>query len=126
MSRIVDQIQPGGILLCNESFASTNEREGSEIGRQVIGALNEVGVKVLLVTHLFDLSQRFRREAHDGVLFLRAERLADGTRTFKIQEGEALPTSHGTDLYDEIFRDGLPAPIAGGDPRTASEPSGSW
>jgi len=113
MSRIVDQIRPGGILLCNESFASTNEREGSEIGHQVIGALNEVGVKVLLVTHLFDLSQRFRREAPDGVLFLRAERLADGSRTFKIREGEALPTSHGMDLYDEIFRDGLPAPTAG-------------
>ena len=113
MSRIVDQIRPGGILLCNESFASTNEREGSEIGHQVIGALNEVGVKVLLVTHLFDLSQRFQREAPDGVLFLRAERLADGSRTFKIREGEALPTSHGMDLYDAIFRDGLPAPTAG-------------
>jgi len=126
MSRIIDQNRPGGILLCNESFASTNEREGSEIGHQVIGALNEVGVKVLLVTHLFDLSQRFRREAPDGVLFLRAERLADGSRTFKIREGEALPTSHGMDLYDEIFRDGVSAPTAGGDPRTASEPSGSW
>jgi len=105
MSRIVDQIQPLGVLLCNESFASTNEREGSEIGQQVIGALNEAGVKVLLVTHLFDLSQRFRREAPDGVLFLRAQRLPDGTRTFKIREGEALPTSHGKDLYSEIFRD---------------------
>jgi len=105
MSRIVDQIQPLGVLLCNESFASTNESEGSEIGRQVIGALNEAGVKVLLVTHLFDLSQRFQRDAPDGALFLRAQRLSDGTRTFKIREGEALPTSHGKDLYDEIFRD---------------------
>jgi len=105
MSRIVDRIRPGDVLLCNESFASTNEREGSEIGHQVLGALNEAGVRVLLVTHLFDLSQRFRREAADGVLFLRAERLPDGTRTFKIREGEALPTSHGQDLYDEIFRE---------------------
>ena len=105
MSRIVDQIQPLGVLLCNESFASTNEREGSEIGQQVIGALNEAGVKVLLVTHLFDLSLRFRRDAPDGVLFLRAQRLSDGTRTFKIREGEALPTSYGKDLYEEIFRD---------------------
>jgi DNA mismatch repair ATPase MutS len=112
MSRIVDEIRPGGVLLCNESFASTNEREGSEIGEQAIGALNEAGVKVLLVTHLFDLTQRFRREAPDRVLFLRAERLPDGTRTFKIREGEALPTSHGKDLYDEIFRDDLPAPSA--------------
>lgn len=112
MSRIVDQIRPGGVLLCNESFASTNEREGSEIGQQVIGALNEAGVKVLLVTHLFDLSQRFRREAPDGVLFLRAERLPEGRRTFKIREGDALPTSHGKDLYEEMFCDDSSASCA--------------
>jgi hypothetical protein len=79
----------------------------------VIGALNEAGVKVLLVTHLFDLSQRFRRESADGVVFLRAERLPDGTRTFKIREGEVLPTSHGQDLYEEIFR-GIPEAASDG------------
>jgi hypothetical protein len=103
MSRIVDRIQPDGILICNESFASTNEREGAAIGEEVIGALNDTGVKVLLVTHLFELADRLRREQADGVLFLRAERLPDGRRTFKINEGEALPTSFGKDLYEEIF-----------------------
>jgi hypothetical protein len=34
MSEIADQITPHSILLCNESFASTNEREGSEIAGQ--------------------------------------------------------------------------------------------
>ena len=29
MSVIADQIGPGSLLLCNESFASTNERDGS-------------------------------------------------------------------------------------------------
>src|ERR1035438_1501463 len=29
MSGVIDQITPGCIVLCNESFASTNEREGS-------------------------------------------------------------------------------------------------
>lgn len=110
MSRIVDHIRPGALLLCNESFASTNEREGSEIGQQVIGALNEAGVKVLLVTHLYELAQRLGQEAPDGVLFLRAERLPDGTRTFQIREGKPLPTAFGRDLYEEIFRDGRSAP----------------
>ena len=41
MSDIADQITPGCLLLCNESFASTNEREGSEIARQVIRAMTE-------------------------------------------------------------------------------------
>jgi hypothetical protein len=36
---------------------------------------------------------------------LRAERLADGTRTFKLLEHEPLETSYGEDLYREIFSD---------------------
>ena len=80
MGRIVDHIGPGALLPCNESFASTNEREGSEIGHQVIGALNEGGVKLLLVTRLFELTQRLGQEAPDGVLFLRAERLPGSRR----------------------------------------------
>jgi len=103
MSRIVDDIQPRAVLLANESFASTNEREGSDIGVEVLGALNDSAVKVILVTHLYDLAQRLRREQADGVHFLHAERLPDGTRTFKIRPGEPLATSFGKDLYDEIF-----------------------
>ncbi len=103
MSGIVDHIQSGAILFANESFASTNEREGSDIGEEVLGALNSAGVKVLLVTHLYDLAERLRRDHMDGVHFLRAERLPDGTRTFKVRPGEALATSFGKDLYDEIY-----------------------
>ncbi|MGH2874825.1 MAG: MutS-related protein, partial [Solirubrobacteraceae bacterium] len=39
MSAIADRIAPHSMLLCNESFASTNEREGSEIARQVVRAM---------------------------------------------------------------------------------------
>jgi DNA mismatch repair ATPase MutS len=110
MSEIADHIGPGCILLCNESFSSTNEREGSEIARQVISALLEAGIRVFLVTHLFELAQGFYRKRMDAALFLRAERQIDGRRTFRIVEGEPLPTSYGQDLYKEIFgRDGQPA-----------------
>ena len=54
MSTIAGWLLPGSLLLSNESFASTNEREGSEIARQVLAALTESGVKVVFVTHLFD------------------------------------------------------------------------
>ena len=103
MSGIVDQITPGCILLCNESFASTNEREGSQIARQIVRALLARGIKVLFVTHLFDLAQRFHIEGMETALFLRAERQADGRRTFRIAEGEPLPTSYGEDVYRRIF-----------------------
>lgn len=39
----------------------------------------------------------------DCVLLLRAERLANGRRTFRLAEGEPLPTSYGADLYERIF-----------------------
>ena len=103
MSSIVDQAERGSVLLCNESFGSTNEREGSEIARQVIGALLEEGVKVLYVTHMYELAHGLWVKGMRSALFLRAERLPDGTRTFRIREGEPLETSYGEDLYRRIF-----------------------
>jgi DNA mismatch repair ATPase MutS len=103
MSGIIDQISPYSIALFNESFASTNEREGSEIARQIVRALLETDVKVLYVTHMFDLAEGFYRLKMDAALFLRAERLAEGQRTFRLVEAEPLPTSYGEDLYRLIF-----------------------
>jgi hypothetical protein len=102
MSVIADRITPRCIILFNESFAATNEREGSEIARQIINALVETGVKVVFVTHQFTLADIFYRQGLDAALFLRAERALDGRRTFKIIEGEPLPTSFGEDLYRRI------------------------
>ncbi len=101
ISEIADHIGPGALLLCNESFASTNEREGAEIGRQLVRAMTESGVRVVYVTHLFDLAHSFENE--DAVLFLRAERRSDGGRTFRLHEARPLETSYGEDLYRQIF-----------------------
>ncbi len=103
MSSIVDLITPSSTVLLNESFASTNEREGSEIARQIVRALLESGVRVIYVTHMFDLARGFYLPRMDSALFLRAERLSDGRRTFRLIEGEPLPTSYGQDLYARIF-----------------------
>jgi DNA mismatch repair ATPase MutS len=103
MSSIVDQLMPGSMVLLNESFASTNEREGSEIGRQIVRAMLESGVKVGYVTHMYDLASRLQAERDGHAAFLRAERLPDGRRTFRVVPGEPLPTSHGQDIYQRIF-----------------------
>jgi len=103
MSDIADHITSNSVLLCNESFASTNEREGSEIARQVVSAMLEAGVRVVFVTHMFDLASSFYAQQLDTALFLRAERGADGARPFRISEGEPLPTSYGEDSYRRIF-----------------------
>jgi len=115
MSDIADAITPHGIVLCNESFASTNEREGSEIARQIVRPLMEAGIKVFFVTHMFDLAHSLYVEAADHALFLRAERRPDGRRTFRLLEGEPLPTSYGEDSYRRIFGtapDAAPEPAA--------------
>ncbi len=103
MSEIAHHLAPNSMLLCNESFASTNEREGSEIARHVVQALLAEDIKVLFVTHMFDLADSFYRQGLDTALFLRAERGVDGARPFKISEGRPLPTSYGEDSYRRIF-----------------------
>jgi hypothetical protein len=55
------------------------------------------------VTHLETFAQGLFRRASGNTLFLRAEREADGTRTFRMVEGGPLGTSYGRDLYDRIF-----------------------
>ncbi|MGH2931200.1 MAG: MutS-related protein, partial [Solirubrobacteraceae bacterium] len=116
MSAIADRIAPRSMLLCNESFASTNEREGSEIARQVVRAMVDEGVRVLFVTHMFDLADGLHRQPLEGSLFLRAQRGAEGQRTYKLIEGEPLPTSYGEDSYRRVFGKSLPD-------RTAQAPS---
>ena len=74
MSEIVDNIKTNSLLLFNELFASTNEREGSEIARQIAAALMEKGVKILFVTHLYEFAHRFHDSGMENVMFLRAER----------------------------------------------------
>jgi DNA mismatch repair ATPase MutS len=103
MSEIVDHIVPNSMLLFNESFAATNEREGSEIARQIVCALREKRVKIFYVTHLYEFARGLFDRKMEGAIFLRAERSADGTRTFRLLEGEPLETSYGEDLYHEIF-----------------------
>ncbi|WP_449370322.1 MutS-related protein [Thiomonas sp.] len=103
MSAIADQIRPGALWLSNESFASTNEREGSELLLQVVDALRQRGIKVALVTHLFDAARRLQDQDAEQVLMLRAQRRDDGSRSFRLEVGDALQTSFGADLYAEVF-----------------------
>ncbi|MFB7734452.1 hypothetical protein ACFC08_08680 [Streptomyces sp. NPDC056112] len=115
MSDIASLVTPGAMVLFNESFAATNEREGSGIGCQVTRALLDSGVKVLLVTHLFDLAYGLHeRPPKEGAVFLRAERRADGRRTFRLEVGEPLPTSFGEDLYRNVFGEPARAPRLAG------------
>ena len=103
MSSIINELKPDSMILFNESFAATNEREGSEIARQIIDALLEKRMKIFFVTHLYELASSYHDRRVQSSLFLLAERKTGGDRTFKLIEGKPLPTSFGQDVYNKIF-----------------------
>ena len=106
MNKIVERIGEGSLLLLNESFATTTEKEGSVIAYDIIKALTEAGVKILTVTHLLSFARRIHEESKgnpdSGIEFLSAERKDDGTRTYRMIRHEPELTSFGLDLYEEI------------------------
>ncbi len=106
-SGLVDNINRGSLILFNESFAATNEREGSEIAGQIVSALYEKGIKIFFVTHLFDFAYNFYHKMMKNVIFLRADRQPDGSRTFKLVEEVPLQTGFGEDLYCRIFKEDI-------------------
>jgi ABC-type histidine transport system ATPase subunit len=105
MNQVVSQLTPHAMILFNESFAATNEREGSEVARQIVSALLEKELKLVFVTHLYEFARGVFELQADTTIFLRADRREDGRRTFKLVEGKPLPTSFGEDLYRQIFLD---------------------
>jgi DNA mismatch repair ATPase MutS len=105
MSEAVDNVKSDSLLLFNESFASTNEREGSEIASHIVDALLDRNVKVFFVTHLYHFASNLFARKLGNAAFLRAERRSDGTRPFKLVEAGPLRTSYGADLYREVFGD---------------------
>ncbi len=115
MSDVIDALSPGAVLLSNESFASTNEREGSQVAAEVIDALRDTGVRTLVVTHLYELAHRYEAEGDPGTLFLRAEPGEGGVRDHRLRPGPPRPTSFAADVYRAVF-DPAPAPS----PRSAA------
>jgi MutS domain V len=103
MSRLATATGSDALLLLNESFAATNEREGSDVAGDVIRAMTDRGNTVVFVTHLYEFAHRHHEQHADTTLFLRADRDEHGRRSYRIVNGEPLPTSYGTDLYRQIF-----------------------
>jgi DNA mismatch repair ATPase MutS len=106
MSALIDLISPEAMLLCNESFACTNEREGSQIALDIVNTLTEHQTRVIYVTHMYALANGLADERGDTAVFLRAERLVDGRRTFHLRPGMPQTTGHGRDLYERVFGTG--------------------
>lgn len=111
MSVTVSHISPRSLLLCNEPFASTNEREGSDIGHEVFVPLAAAGIEVVLVTHLTDLAQSLYEKGPGDVLFLRAPRQTEA-QLFRLVQGAPGPSAYAEDVYRQVFGE-LPANLTG-------------
>lgn len=111
MNQIIEHLGKRSLLLLNESFATTTEKEGSMIAYDIIKALQEAGVKILTVTHLLSFAKKIYGETkqteasgeNSETTFLCAQRLEDGRRTFKMIAHEPELTSFGLDLYQSII-----------------------
>ena len=87
MSDIADRMHRRALVLFNDSFAATHEREGSEIARQIVSALLDNDVTVFFVTHMFEFARSFVGDRR--VRFLQAERDDEGARSFPSARGPA-------------------------------------
>ncbi|WP_067673755.1 MutS-related protein [Nocardia miyunensis] len=103
MSGLLDRMTPDSLLLCNESFASTGARDAEQITEPLLNALLDTGVSIIFVTHLTEFACRRAASARPTDLFLRAERLPDGTRTFHLIPGSPGPGSHADDIFRKVF-----------------------
>lgn len=103
MSDIVSQITKDSLVLLNESFASTTEKEGSQIAYNVIMPLYEKGIEVMMVTHLHEFARRMYEKELENCKFLIAERKENGDRTFRMIPGKPHYSSYGTDLYQYMI-----------------------
>ena len=79
MSEIVDDLATDSLLLFNESFAATNEREGSEIARHIVSPLLEKRIKIFV----------------SGKMQVRVYQIAPDAQSFShLERGEqAMPTT---------------------------------
>ncbi|GAB2579233.1 DNA mismatch repair protein MutS [Microlunatus antarcticus] len=97
LRRIVVALRPDGLVLLNETLASTNESEAADLGVEAVDGLVAAGVQVVLVTHQYALAAKLG--GGPDRLFLRAGRADDGRRTFQLLPGPPLRTSFADDLY---------------------------
>ncbi|MEM4778179.1 MAG: hypothetical protein QW062_01890 [Thermoplasmatales archaeon] len=119
MNLILDEVTKGSVILFNESFASTNAIEASQIAGGIISGLVEKGARVIYVTHIYELASQFLDRFSGDVRFLVAERLDTGERTFRIVEGIPTSTSYADDLFRKIFEPNMEKVVTSSKPGDA-------
>lgn len=103
MSDILSQVTRDSLLLFNESFASTTEKEGSQIAYNIIMPCYQKKIEIMMVTHLHEFARNTYEQHLPETEFLVAERKEDGKRTYRMIRGKPHYSSYGTDLYQYMI-----------------------
>ena len=127
LNQIMQAVSGDSLLLMNESFSSTNSREGTIIAEEILRALSLIGTRVLFVTHLYELAKRIDsiNSITNGITKLvslvagieRSTSSETGNpkksikRTYIVAPGEPLPTGYADDIayqygisYEELIQ----------------------
>lgn len=103
LDTMFDHFTKHTMVLMNESLGCTTEQEGAQIALEFTQAAYEAGIVVFFVSHLYEYASSLYELKLEDVHFLNAERLPDGTRTFKMVEQRPNHTSYGMDLFDQMI-----------------------
>lgn len=96
------------LILLNESFATTTEKEGYEIACDVLKALSMASPKILFVTHNYHLLkniERISKQLENGIKLrslIVSEGNAPSDRTYKIREGKPQENIYTMDFLKRM------------------------
>lgn len=102
-NELVSYIKSGDLLLMNESFSTTIEYDASYLANQMISAFCSSNITTIFVTHLYEYAHMLYNKKSDNIVFYRASRNNDGSRSYKILEGEPIKSSYALDLYHQLL-----------------------
>ena len=84
-------VADGGLVLLNESFATTTEKEGGEIASDVLRALAKTDSTVIFVTHLYELAINLDALGIGAVNYITDVKPDNkANRSYKIVKGDPL------------------------------------
>ncbi len=96
-ARLVEQMRSPALVLFDESFASTNERDGSLLNEEIDDGLLHAGCEIWSVTHLTDYARHFY-----GVPCV-VSLVAPRGRTFRLVQAAPASSADGLGLARRIL-----------------------
>ncbi|RXZ79223.1 hypothetical protein EBB07_23900 [Paenibacillaceae bacterium] len=102
LDQMIDHLTSRSLLLMNEPFASTTERDGTAIAKDLLSVCYELKLRVCIVTHFYELAG-WATGQFEHAVFLSPDRGHKETGTYRLSGKKPSPTSYGEDLYERII-----------------------